>query len=601
MENQKTRGVCMAERRLKTDVLVVGGGGAGFRAAVGAREKGAKATLLSKGPLARCGASPMAGADYTLDGRALSRLGQPGAPEDSEEKVFNDIVTQGFFLNNQKMVEHYVRRAPARLEEMLGWGLDILLSEERAIFTSGLGLMDLLLRQARAVGVELLEDVMLIDLVLQEGRVAGALALDIRRGEFIHIAAKAVVMATGGWHKAFWPNTGMRDLSGEGMVIAHRAGADLGNMEFITCCCNVLLEPPMWRGSLAAYIIGMLAGHKLTNRLGEAFLDAYDAHTVRTGTSTEWNKSFVSYATTREVREGRGFPHGGVYFSRGEIPWENYELYCSVVFPNWKYKALDLTDLGRRFRENEPIEVGAVVEYFDGGIVVDETFATGVLGLFAAGECTLGLFGANRVFSAITEMLVHGADAGWNAAEYARNARVPEPDPEALAEKRHKAEGPLQRKDGLRPAPVRRRVQEMAQKHLGPIRTGRELKAFLEEIRRVKQEELPFLETAAEGRAYNKEWIDALELEHILDLLEFAAASALQRTESRGVHFREDHPHTDNDNWLRESVIKKTGGGFELTTRPVCTTSLSPPRGVTPYLDMIKKMMESHSDIGGHH
>ena len=200
---------------------------------------------------------------------------------------------------------------PARLQELIDWGLNIIFSDERAIFTSGLGLMDVLLKRARAVGVDLLEDVMLIDLVVREGMVTGALALDIRKGEFIHVAAKAVVMATGGWHKAFWPNTGMRDLSGEGMVIAHRAGADLGNMEFITCCCNVLLEPPMWRGSLATYIIGMLAGNKLTNNRGEAFLDGYDPYTVSTGTSTEWNNSFVSYATSRRsgkagASQGRG-------------------------------------------------------------------------------------------------------------------------------------------------------------------------------------------------------------------------------------------------------------------------------------------------------
>ena len=310
----------MAERTIETDVLVVGGGGAGFRAAIGAREKGASAALLSKGPLARCGASPMAGADFTLDGKSLSALGHAGAPDDSEEKVFNDILTQGFFLNNQRLVEQYVRQAPARLKELIDWGIKIMLSEERAIFTSGLGLMNVLLKRARKVGVDLLEDVMLIDLVLQEGMVTGALALDIGRGEFIHLAAKAVVMATGGWHKAFWPNTGMRDLSGEGMVIAHRAGADLGNMEFITFCCNVLLEPPNARGSLATYIIGMLAGHELTNSLGEAFLDKYDPYTVSTGTSTEWNKSFVSYATDKGGPGGPGIPQGRDPFPPGRHP-----------------------------------------------------------------------------------------------------------------------------------------------------------------------------------------------------------------------------------------------------------------------------------------
>ena len=141
----------------------------------------------------------------------------------------------------------------------------------------------------------------------------------------------------------------------------------------------------------------------------------------------------------------------------------------------------------------------------------------------------------------------------------------------------------------------------MAQKYLGPIRSGEELEAFLVEIQRTKREELPLLEATAKGRVYNKEWLDALELENILEILEIATASALQRTESRGVHFRDDHPFTDNDNGLEESVVRKTKNGFEVTTRPVCATSLTPPTGVTPYLEMIKRMMESHSDIGGHH
>ena len=591
----------MAARSIETDVLVVGGGGAGFRAAIGAREKGSRAVLLSKGPLARCGASPMAGADFTLDGGNLRRLGFAGAPDDSEEKVFNDILTQGFFLNNQKLVEQYIRQAPHRLKELIDWGLKIVHSEERAIFTSGLGLMNVLLRRARKVGVDLLEDVMLIDLVVQRGMVTGALALDVRSGEFIHLAAKAVVMATGGWHKAFWPNTGMRDLSGEGMVIANRAGAVLGNMEFITFCCNVLLEPPNALGSLATYIIGMLAGHELTNNRGEAFLEKYDPYTVGVAAGTEWNKSFVSHATTREVREGRGFPRGGVHFRRGDVPWDKYALYCAGLFPKWKYKALDMTEVGRRFKENEPIEVGAVVEYFDGGIIVDDSFATGVPGLFAAGECTLGLFGANRVFSAITEMLVQGADAGREAAEHALRTGVSAPDAERLAERRRRAEQPLERSGGLRPAPIRRKMQEMAQKYLGPIRTGDELQSFLVEIQRVKREELPRLGVTARGRPYNKEWLDALELENILELLEIATSSALQRTESRGVHFRADYPVTDNDEWLEENVARRTDTGFELATRPVCTTSLTPPGGVMPYLEMIKKMMQSHSDVGGHH
>jgi succinate dehydrogenase/fumarate reductase flavoprotein subunit len=591
----------MTQKILETDVLVVGGGGAGFRAAIAARDKGAKTTLLSKGPLARCGATPMAGADFTLDGKSLSEMGFAGEVEDSMDVFFSDIVHQGYYLNNQKLVEQYVHAAPARLKELIDWEIPIKGSEERAIFTTGTGIMDALLRRARALDAHLLEDVMLVDLVVEEGRIAGALCLDVKTGDFMPMRLKTVVMATGGWHKAFWPNTGMRDLSGEGVSIAHRAGADVGNMEFITFCCNVLLDPPIWRGSIATYILHAVLGGSLVNEGGENFLEKYDPYTVEKGTNMEWNKSFLSFATSREAREGRGSPNGGIHYGRGDVAWESFEALAGFLFPNWKYKALDLTELGRKIKDGETVEVGPAVEYFDGGIVINERFETNVKGLYAAGECALGPFGSNRVASAITEMLVHGADAGANAAEYARQVDVPIPDTQTFADRQAVIERPLTRKSGPRPAPVRRRVQEMAHKHLGPIRNETELNEFIDFLEGVKESDIPSLAASSKSRVYNKEWIDALELEHMVHLLEVAAQSALSRTESRGVHYREDFPDTDNDNWLCESVAGFTESGIAIEKRPVTTTTIDPPKGKMPYLDMMKKMMEAHSDVGGHH
>ena len=345
-------------RDIETDVLVVGGGGAGFRAAIAARENNARVLLLSKGPLARCGASPMARADYTLDGGSLHRLGFRGDPKDSREKFFSDIVTQGYFLNNQKLVDQYVRNAPDRLKELLEWGLKVDYSEERAIDTSGIALMNTLLRRMRKVGAQVLEDTMLLDLLIRDGQVIGGLGLDVRTGEFIHFRCRAVIMATGGWHKAFWPNTGMRDLSGEGIAMAHRAGAEIGNMEFITFCCNVLLSPPVWRGSIAIYIMGLVCGGELTNKEGEVFLRKYDPYTVETGSKTEWNKCFISFASRKEVIEGKGSPHGGVYYGTGKVPWEDFERSAMTLFPNWKYKAMDLAELGAMLCNREQVEVG---------------------------------------------------------------------------------------------------------------------------------------------------------------------------------------------------------------------------------------------------
>jgi succinate dehydrogenase/fumarate reductase flavoprotein subunit len=241
------------------------------------------------------------------------------------------------------------------------------------------------------------------------------------------------------------------------------------------------------------------------------------------------------------------------------------------------------------------------VEYFDGGIVVNENFETSVPGLYAAGECALGPFGSNRVCSAITEMLVQGADAGKKAGEYAGGMKEIPAGASAFQALREKAEAPLQRKEGLRPAPVRRRVQEMAHKSLSPIRNAEELLAFLGFLDRVSKKELPRLTTTSKSRIYNKEWIDALELGNMVHLLKAAAQSALFRTESRGVHYREEHPYADNDQWLKESIVKFQAGAFEVEARPVTVTALAPPPGKVPFLEMMKKMMQSRSEIGGHH
>ncbi|MBN1573353.1 MAG: FAD-binding protein [Deltaproteobacteria bacterium] len=591
----------MAEKTIKTDVLVVGGGGAGFRASIAARERGAKVLLLSKGPLARCGASPMAGADFTLDGNSMNKLGREGDTNDSMERVFNDIVSQGWYLNNQRLVEQYVKTAPVLLKDMMDWGMEIKMSDQRMIFTSGTHIMDVLLKKARSVGVDMLADVALLELVTRDGKVTGGLGLDIRTGGFIHFTAKAVVMATGGWHKGFWPNTGMRDLSGEGIAMSNRAGADIGNMEFITFCCNVFYEPPMWLGSIAPYMVSLICGGRLTNSRGEDILEGYDPYVVKTGTMTEWNKSFISYASMREIRDGRRFKNGGVHYSRGDASWDYMKMVASFVFPDWRYKSIDLSPWAKMLENDEPVEVGPAVEYFEGGIVVNERFETGITGLFAAGECALGAFGANRVFSAITEMLVHGKDAGENAGEYAIDSKAGEADGGLLASLMEKAEQPLLKKKGESPPCLRRHIQEMAHKHLGPIRNEAELKEFIGFLEDVKNSQLKDLATAGKSRTYNKEWLDALELPNIVHLLEAAARSALARKESRGVHFREDYPDTDNDSWLVESIVKLKDDTIEVGNRPATVTKMTPPKGKIPYLDMMKKMMKEHSDTGGKH
>jgi succinate dehydrogenase/fumarate reductase flavoprotein subunit len=543
----------------------------------------------------------MAGADLTADGQGMRTLGFFGEPRDTKQKFFSDIVHQGCFLNDQRLTQIYADDAPDRLGELMDWGIKANFTDERAIFTAGTGIMDALHRQSRKVGVERVEDVAMIDLLVQDGRVVGALGLDVYTGEFITFLSKAVVLATGGWHKAYTPVSGSRELTGDGIAMAYRVGAELANMEFVTYCCNVSLWPPIWAGSIFPYVLSLVVGGSLVNSLGEPFLEKYDPHVVDVALHTEWNKSFISFATEVEVRAGKGSPRGGVYYVTGDMPWETFDAHVQRQYPGWQYKAVDFSEMRRIMQGGGGAEVGAVAEYFPGGIAVDEHYATNVPGLYAAGECAVSLFGANRVMAATTEMLVTGAVAGWAAGEHAASTREPVANSDQVRALVEKTSLPLARGKGVRPVQVRKRLQVAASDKVGPIRTGDELNEFLAFTGRLKDEELPALYTSSQSKRYNKEWFEALELENMIQVLELSAVASLTRTESRGVHYREDHPDTDNDRWIKEIVIKRANGEPQVTTRPLATTTLSPPRGVLPYEAMIKRMIDARSDIKGHH
>jgi len=588
-------------KAIRTDVLIVGGGGAGFRAAIAARQAGAKTLLVSKGPLARCGASPMAGADLTCHGLGMRRAGFFGEPRDSEEKFFSDIVHQGCFLNDQPLAERYVRDGPLRLMETLEWGCEPYLCDERAIFTSGVQIVDAHHQEARRLGTAFLDDTAVLELIVHDGQVCGAVGLDIRSGEILRFDCHAVVLATGGWHKAYIPVTGSKELTGDGVAMAYRAGAEVANMEFVTFACTVPIWPPVWRGNIVTYAMSLMCGGTLENASKERFLDQYDPETVDIASRTEWNKCFFSFATAREVRAGRGTPHGGVFYVTGATPWSEFEAKALRSYPDWQVKGADFSELGRALRNGEGVEVAGAAEYFEGGVQVDDRFASSVPGLFAAGECAKSLFGANRVAAATMEMLVSGAIAGKAAGKFAQSNPAPPPPDSRVHSAAHSIEAPLRRAHRDSAGLLRRALQEAASARLGPVRTASELEEFLQGLHETRAERLPNLGVSTPARTYNKEWIESLEVANLLLVLELSARAALERDESRGVHFREDHPITDNDRWLREIVMSPTDSGIRVEHRPIRATTLPPPSGALPHLEMIHDMMCAHSDVGGHH
>lgn len=585
----------VAERVIDTDVLVVGSEGAGSRAAIEASKHNVRTIIVTKGHLAKSGVTMLAGADIMLDGKSLHELGFPGDPKDSKEKFFRDIVIQGFYLNDQKLVEAYVRDAPARVKELIDWGMTVHASEERAVLTSGVEIVRALQREVKRHDIELIKDTMVADLLVAGGKVVGAVGIDINTGEIVVFRSKAVILATGGWHKAYPLTTGTEGLTGDGQAMAYRVGADLLNMEMVTFCPNIILWPPMLRGSIFLYLLHLCCGD-LLNSKEEPFLSQYDPKIVELGTKTEWNKLLLSLFTMREVRKGKGTPYGGVYLSLKDIPWDIVEKSClegGWLTLDWKFQGTDFSGLMKSLREGYPVEVAPAAHYFEGGIRINEKCETSLPGLYAAGECSTGVFGANRVAAATTEMLVEGAIAGGFAAEYAMKVSAPEIDVKQIESLRNKVLRPLRREEGVRPVELRKRIQQIANENIMVIRDGEGLKRAIKELERIRREELPRLCTTTKVQEYNREWIEALELENMVQVLEMSARSALTRTESRGVHYRLDYPKLDNDHWLKEVTVKQVADEMQIATHPITITTITLPRGTMTFEESILKAIEA--------
>ena len=429
----------------------------------------------------------------------------------------------------------------------------------------------------------------------------GALGLDLKAGEFLRIQAKAVILATGGCHKAYSVVTGSRELTGDGVAMALRAGAELTDMEFITFACNVIYWPSSYRGSIFTYVLSLVVGGELENSDGQLVYAQYDPWMVDYANKTEWNKSFISIISGKEIKEGKTLSHGGLRYITGRKSFDEFDLLVQESYKDWVFHCASFIDLREKMRSGEGIEVGPAAEYFEGGIAVNEANATSLPGLYAAGECASSVFGANRVAAATMEMLTTGARAGWAAGEYAHSHRFWDIDLKQEEKLLENILAPLFRESGEKPSVLRKKLQGQSQKLMGPVRNESEMAEYLSFLDGLKSAELPHLATSLKDLPYNKEWIEALDLANLVDTMQACCRASLFRKESRGVHYREDYPIVDNTNWLKEVVIQQVDGNWKISTRPVNTYKLSPPSGKIPYMDFTKIMMRAHSDIGGHH
>jgi succinate dehydrogenase/fumarate reductase flavoprotein subunit len=578
------------ERVAETDVLVVGSGGAGCCAAIEATKHDVSVTLVTKGLLGRSGATLTGDADFDVDSKSLHDLfGFQGTdPNDNKDKFFEDMVKGGKYLNDQRLVEVHVKEAPERFKDFVDWGIKpryVLRSSghsyPRGVVIPGTDYQRILDRETKAAGVEIIEETMITDILTDKGAVAGAIALNIRTGDITVYKAKSVVLATGGLMRIYPITTAPEELTGDGYAMAYRAGAELINMEFPMFLPGCFVWPPALRGIDFPFLVSTereLRGW-LLNKYGERFMQRWDPVNMECTT-----RDIASVAMTIEILEDRGSPHGGVYVSLKHLP-DNLIEYAgewAIWYKGFKYGNFDLKkllpDLKRYAMEAVPAS-----HFTNGGIKINEKCETNIKGLYAAGEVTGGVHGANRLSgNAFTEFAVFGVRAGRYAAEHAKKASLVTVNEKQVESLKKEILKPLEKKEKLKPIELRERIQKLSLEKLGPVRNNEGLTSAMKDIDDLKQK-TEQMGTACKDRRYNKEWVEAIQVKNMTLMLEIINRAALMRTESRGAHYRRDFPNTDNVNWLKNIIIKQVAGKMHFTSNPIIITKLTPPKEIFPY------------------
>lgn len=578
----------LADRIVNTDVLVIGSEGTGARAAIEVKRAGLDVTVVTKGVMAKSGATLTADGDIDMDSAsATKRLGLKGDLRDSPDKFFEDMVRESKYISNQELVDIHVAEAPDRVVELVEWGAKIdgiILAMghtyPRGVWMPGVEVMKALTSRMKQAPHRLIEHFMVLDLLKQGDWVVGAAGLKLDTGEFWVITAKAVILATGGGLRAYPHTTAPEELTGDGQAMAYRAGAEMIDMEFPMFLPYTLLAPIAMDGVDLPLLMTYFLAAYAVNRHGERYMSRWDSQRLERTT-----RDINAIGQAVEAIEGRGSPRGGTYISLTHLPAnliEDIGRWWPAAINNWRYGEFDLKkflpDLSRY-----ALECGPACHYQNGGIRINARCETNVPGLYAAGEGTGSLMGANRISgNAVTQTQVWGYRAGVSAAAFAKEQRPAAPDPDEVKAIRDQAFAPLLATSGSRPIKVRKELQELAGRKIGVVRDRAGLEEALKGLQQL-HDGVSELATEHKGRVYNREWVEALQLPNLVVYLEMVARAALLRTESRGAHYRLDCPKSDNVEWLKNIVVVRKNGKMDLWTEPVVITRLEPAKGVFDY------------------
>jgi succinate dehydrogenase / fumarate reductase flavoprotein subunit len=584
------------------DVLVIGAGGAGLRAAIEASATGVKVGLICKSLLGKAHTVMAEGGMAAAMGNVDDR--------DSWKVHFADTMRGGQYVNNWRMAELHAKEAPVRVHELEKWGAVFDRTKEGKISQrnfgghkyprlahvgdrTGLEMIRTLQDHGIHQGITVHMEYTVVSLLKNGERVVGAFGYDRERGRFKIFRAKAVVLSTGGLGRAYKITSNSWEGTGDGVSLAYHAGAELLDMEFIQFHPTGMIWPPSVQGILVTESVRGEGG-VLRNSEGKRFMydDIPDNYKSQTSTDPEegWRytqndknakrppelltRDHVARCINREVKAGRGSPHGGVFL---DISWIKEKLpnaaeHIKKKIPSMYHQFMQLANLDIT---KEPMEVGPTTHYAMGGIRVNgETQATNVPGLFAAGECAAGLHGANRLGgNSLSDLLVFGKRAGEFAAKFAQENSAGEINSSEVEEAERRALEPFDRgaKTGANadgPFQVQHELQEMMQKLVGIVRLENEMSEALAGLKKLSARAA---QVGVYGhREYNNGWHTAIDLKHLLTVAEAITICSLDRKESRGGHFREDFPNKDPEAAKYNSVIfKAADGSMKLRREPI--------------------------------
>src|SRR6266446_221332 len=579
------------------DVLVIGAGGAGLRAAIEASAAGVRVGLVCKSLLGKA---------HTVMAEGGIAAALANVDERDNWKVhFADTMRGGQYVNQWRMAELHAKEAPDRVRELEAWGAVFDRTKDGRILQrnfgghryprlahvgdrTGLELIRTLQDHGVHMGIDVHMECTVTTLLTDGDRVVGAFGYERERGRFKVFRARAVVLATGGVGRAFKITSNSWEYTGDGHTLAYDAGADLMDMEFVQFHPTGMVWPPSVSGILVTEGVRGDGGI-LTNKEGRRFMfdDIPASYKAQTADNEEegWRycqgdknarrppelltRDHVSRCIVREIKEGRGSPHGGVFL---DISWIKQKLpksaeYIKRKLPSMYHQFKQLADIDIT---EQAMEVGPTTHYIMGGVRVDpDTQMTRLPGLFAAGECAAGINGANRLGgNSLSDLLVFGKRAGEFAAKFATENQHGKIERDKIDTVARESLAPFERRDGENPYAIQKDLQETMQNLVGIVRTETEMREALEKIGNFKTHTE---KTAVTGnREYNPGWHTALDLKNLLIVSEAITRAALERKESRGAQFREDYPDKD-ERFSKVNTIesKSADGSMQVLLEPL--------------------------------